>query len=544
MRLVDPRIGPLLRCAVRRILEKALLPAILVAGAALRVWQYSADTSFWFDELSIARNLHERTLGELLRVPLGYDQLAPAGFIGLEKITSLVLGQSDLALRFPLFLIGLAGLVLFWRTSARVLEKDAVPVAVALFAIGIPFIRYSTELKQYGIDVASALFLTNLALDLREAPTAQKCLRAGAAGFVVVWFSQAAVLVMAGLGAGLTLRWLLGRSRSLRPVLIAVPLWAVAAASGLWSALRHATPATLAFMHTFWGLRKGFLPQPFSIRGTALWLWGLVEQFFGDVSMLRYPLSALYTALAIAGIAVIWRQRREAALILFGPVAATLAAAALGQFPFRSRLVLFLLPAILIALAAAIDWLGAQAARIRLRQPALIALLVPPVFAIASTRPPYVVEAFKPVLAHVHDHPGDAVYVYANSFEALDRYGPLYGLPPGAWAAGTCDERDVRPFLADVDHFRGKSRVWVIASSVPEFRHPRNELTRYLRTIGVVRDSILIGSPITLLDPVGAELYDLSDPERLRAATSATFVIAPFPNAQRPLCRDWIRAAR
>ncbi len=42
-----------------------LVPAILAIGISLRVWQYLADMSMWFDELSIARNVGERSLGQL-----------------------------------------------------------------------------------------------------------------------------------------------------------------------------------------------------------------------------------------------------------------------------------------------------------------------------------------------------------------------------------------------------------------------------------------------------------------------------------------------
>ena len=529
---------------------RALLIGLIALGAGLRIWQYAADTSFWFDELSIARNLGERSLIELLRSPLSYDQMAPVGFLGLEKITLLVLGSSDLALRLPVFLVGVAALALFWRTSVRALDGVAVPIAVGLFAIGIPFIRYSTELKHYGLEIASAILLTGLALDLR-APggTTRRCVTAGLAGFVAVWFSQAAILVLAGLGAGLTLCWAVRREPALRrAVMITVPIWAVSSACGFASALLHSNPSTVAFMHVFWGVRNGYPPVPFSLRGDALWLWTVFNQFFSEISLLRYPLGGCFTALALLGFGILWRQRREVAILLLGPMAVTLAASITHQFPFRFRLVLVLLPAMVIALAAAIAWIGAQAARAHraIGAAVVLALLIPPALAIAAVPPPIVVEAFKPVLAHVRAHlqAGDAVYVYANTYQAVDRYGPGFGLPPGSYVSGICDQRDVRPYLADVDRFRGAARLWVIGSSVPGFRHPRNEIARYLQTIGVRRDSIrLAPSPITLLDPVSAELYDLSDPARLRSAALESFATAPFPNQQRPLCRDWIRPA-
>jgi hypothetical protein len=213
---------------------------LVVALVALRAWQYLADTSLWFDELSLARNISERSLGVLLREPLGYQQVAPVGFVALTKVSTLLFGSSDMALRLVPFLCGIIALLLFRRLAERTLDGFAVPVAVALFALGMPFIRYSAELKQYGIDVAATIALTLQALDLRaRPPTTRRCLAAGALGLALVWFSQAAVLVMAGLAAVLALCWLLDRTPSARrPVLITVPIWALASLAGLLAS-RH-----------------------------------------------------------------------------------------------------------------------------------------------------------------------------------------------------------------------------------------------------------------------------------------------------------------
>jgi hypothetical protein len=58
------------------------------------------------------------------------------------------------------------------------------------------------------------------------------------------------------------------------------------------------------------------------------------------------------------------------------------------------------------------------------------------------------------------------------------------------------------------------------------------------------RDSLIMRS-VPLLDPVSAELYDFSDTTRLRAATAATFHVAPdgqanfdFAQAKRCILRE------
>ncbi len=211
----------------------AFLWTLVAVGAALRIYQYACDTSLWFDELSIVRNLVHRYGGAAATEPLRYRQVAPVGFIAAEKGISQVLGESDLAFRFLLLPVGLAALVLFVPLARRILDGYAVPFAVAMFAIGAPFIRYCAEVKQYGIDVAAAIALSLVALRLRDPDsTAGRCIRAGIAGAVLVWFSQMAVFVLAGLGAALFLVWLRDRDVPTRRALVyAAPIWAVGCAA-------------------------------------------------------------------------------------------------------------------------------------------------------------------------------------------------------------------------------------------------------------------------------------------------------------------------
>ena len=182
-------------------------------------------------------------------------------------------------------------------------------------------------------------------------------------------------------------------------------------------------------------------------------------------------------------------------LLLLGPIATTFLATAVHQYPFRTRLVMFLLPSLVLSAAAAIDWLRVRATAIRpaLGAAVITALLALPVYALWRAPPPYYTERFKPVFAYVQTHrqPGDAVYVFSYAYEAVDRYGSRYGIPAGTYVLGVCDERDLRPYLQDVDQFRGVPRLWVIRASVPDFRVPRQTIGRYLRSIGVRRDSIV-----------------------------------------------------
>ena len=526
--------------------SRHLLLALVVAGAILRLWQWGAEGSLWLDEIVIARNIEARTLGQLLTRPLAFDQVAPRGFLAGVKLSTLIFGGGERALwLFPL-LIGLAGLVLFRILAERTLRSVAVPLAVALFALGLALIRYSAEVKQYGVDATAAIALTLLALDLRarDRSTASLFL-AGAAGLAVIWFSQASVLVMAGLGAALAIAWAVDRDRrTLRALLITVPLWAVASVIAMIVANRSMLPSTRAFMHDFW--RGGFLPLPPRFSTAVPWVLERLPSLFADPWTLRYPAAWIFSLLALLGIVALWRQRRDAALMIAAPFLVTLLAAIAQHYPFRTRLVVFLVPGAILAASAGAGWLAEWAARRStvLAAAVLVAVMIPPLLAIADSGFPSRVDHYLPVYAHLQKHrqPGDVVYVSFLANSSAIYYGPRYGLQRGDFVVGACDRNDTRAYLRDVDRFRGRPRVWLLSKNGPATRVSRAATKQYLDTIGVRRSSLTVPSGVS--DSLTLELYDLSVPSRLRTASAETFPVAPMPDYPKPGCRDWSGDAR
>lgn len=523
-----------------------LLLVILLLGVALRLWQWGGEGSLWLDEIALARNIEALSVRELVTQRLAYDQVAPPGFLAAVKLATLAFGGGERALWLVPLIGGLIGLVLFRYLAGRMLRGMAVPVGMALFALALALVRYSAELKQYGIDATVAVGLTLLAFDLRaRARSIGGLLLAGAAGLAVIWFSQASALVMTGLGAALAVAWLLERDRRTgRALLVTVPVWAVASLIAVVVGTRSMSPSTRAFMQDFW--RGGFLPLPPRLSTAGPWLWERLAGLFGDPWTLRYPLPWLFALLALLGIVVLWRQRRDAALLVAAPFVVTLLAAFAQQYPFRTRLVVFLVPGALLAAAAGAGWLADLVARRSTIAGVAVALaaLVPPVLALAAAGVPARVDNYPPLYAHLQKHrrPGDAVYVSILANGSAIYYGPRYGLGRGEYHAGACDRDDTRVFLRDLDRFRGRDRVWLLIRSSPALRVPTEAMRRYLGTIGTRRDLRVSRSAIS--EPLELELYDLSDPVRLRAASAETFPVAEMPRAPKPGCRDWSGDAR
>jgi hypothetical protein len=345
---------------------------------------------------------------------------------------------------------------------------------------------------------------------------------------------------MAALGAALTILWLIERDRrTLRVLIVTVPMWAAASLIGLFVANRSMSPATRAFMNDFW--RGGFVPLPPRFATSGRWLLNRLPELFSDPWTLRYPLAWMFAILAVIGIVALCRQRRDAALLISAPFVVTLIAAIAQQYPFRTRLVVFLVPGAIVAAAAGAGWI-ADAAWRRSRLAAaivIVAVLIPPLMAVADSGLPSRVDNYKPLYAHLQANrrPGDAIYVSFLANSSAIYYGPRYSLRRGDYWLGACDRNDTRVFIRDLDRFRGRSRVWVISRNGIVMATPRDAISRYLNTIGVLRDSLVVRSGVA--DPQTLELYDLSDPVRLRSATAETLPVATMPKYPKPGCRDW-----
>src|SRR5262249_54991083 len=211
--------------------------------------------------------------------------------------------------------------------------------------------------------------------------------------FVVIWFSQASVLVMGGLGIAFAVEWVVSRDKKIVRALIGtISLWAVASLIAVVAGLRSMTPSTKQFMNEFWV--GAFFPLPFHWRTGALWIGQRFTELFSDPTLLRYRWPIVFVLLAAAGIVVTWKRNRAAALLLCGPSMVALIAAIAHQYPWRGRLAFWMLPAAIVAAAPGAEWIRSKANALHPAAGAalLIAVFIIPVMAIAEAPPPYDLE--------------------------------------------------------------------------------------------------------------------------------------------------------
>jgi hypothetical protein len=378
-------------------------------------------------------------------------------------------------LRLIPLLGGLLALVLFPRLSRRFQPAWIAVFAAGLFAVLPTLIEYSSDFKPYSTDVLFAIVLTLAAFGLREPGAgAGRFAWAALLGAVTVWFSQPAVFVLAGLGAALAVLALTDRPRTLSGgLVVTLVVWAAAAAASVTAAMHRVPPEMDAYLKRFW---NPMLPK-----------WPLL-------------------VFVAVGAAALWIRDRQAALIILGPVAATLAAAAARLYPFAGRAVAFLAPAGILAMAEIAGWIVEGLARLRV--PRRVGALVPAAalaVVLLHDPPVYRDEDARPVLAKVARQwqPGDAMYVLYAGARAARYYGPLVGLRSDGVTLGECHRGDPRAYLRDLDRFRGKPRLWVFRTHLIGPLAEEELFDGYLARLGTRKERI---------DAEGADatLWDLS----------------------------------
>jgi hypothetical protein len=536
-----------------RALSVALV-ALIVFGAVLRIASYIGNPSLWLDEAALAQNIIGRSLTGLLG-PLDRQQVAPIGFLWLEKGAVSLFGTSEYALRLVPLLASIAALPLFAFVARRVLRPLASIFALALFATATPLLYFAAEMKQYSLDVAVVLTLFALAVSRaeggEEAPVSnsraprRRATILTIAGIIAPWLSQPSVFALGGVALYLAIPFIRARTAAersavARSLLPAFALWAISGGASVAHSFSAVTPDTRATLNLFW--ERGFIPFSSGITASAHWLGTTTHDVF---AWLFPPVVAMATVgLFVLGIAALVRRSDGSASLLLAPLAFMLLASALRLYPVSYRLLLFTTPSLLLTVGAGAEWLlsiarslGGRAQRGADESPrggigrassvgraatyavcAALALLVVR-SAMTMVEIPFYREELRPVVKYLAQHrqADDVVYVYYASVPAFQYYAARDGIPRSAYRPGRCARMDWRQYLREVDALRGHPRVWFVMS------HPFNKA-------GIREDSLFlqyfsaIGKRIDSTNAIGAELglYDLTAANT--SATAGSFV--------------------
>jgi hypothetical protein len=457
---------------------------IIVAGVALRLRQFAFNRSFWHDETLLATAFVDRGFAQLIFEPLANNQAAPVGYLVLVKLVTVLLGTQEWTLRLVSLLSGLATLPLAVAV-ARLSFASFVARAtlVGLVAVSPVLVYYSTEFKQYQGDVLCTLLILWLTLRFRPDRCREDAFWLAMAGAVGIWFSHSIDFVLAGSGLALWLEMARRRERAAWLAVNAVGLvWLASFVADYLVALRSVPhnaylagfwatsfapipPTTLADLHWFREAALGLVYLGFLQMGTA----------FREVQpgWFSSPVYVLLVLTVFGSVALAFQRVRAAAMGAITLMAA-LGASSLHQYPFRARLILFLVPFVFLALAALVQQM--HDLPLRRAAPWLVAGLAAVIFSLPLRldlhflRHPHNYQDIRGALQYIADHrePGDHAMLSSWTYPAYSFYAPRTGLadlPLFVYRPTANEEHNIRSTVRRICQDPSSGRTWVLATN-------------------------------------------------------------------------------
>ncbi|HAX80594.1 MAG TPA: hypothetical protein DCY88_33350 [Cyanobacteria bacterium UBA11372] len=480
-------------------------------GVVVRVAQYIWNRSLWADEAVLALNIVNRSYWGLLQ-PLDYDQGAPLGFLMVEKLAIQVFGENEYALRlFPL-ICGVVSLFLFYQLAKRFIQGWGIAIALGLFASLHYLVYYSSEVKQYSSDVAIALFCSLLSLRLLSQKLGiYDAIILSLGGAIAIWFSHPAIFVLAGVGSSCFLLKLVNKEAiKLAHYLVIYSSWVISFVAFYFISIKNLSSDE--DLLTSW--QKAFPSFPLDI----IWYLDAFGKFFYRPLGFNGPFDGLAIIIFVVGCIACYRRHKETLLIILSPVLVTFLASALQKYPFRSRLVLFLTPFVILLIAEGVDYIRSQTKYKFAPIVSLVVLLLllapPAINASQLIVKPHLRGEIKPVITYIktNQKPGDILYIYQRGKYQFMYYAEKFGYQKGDYIIGIDDldkydgkklsEAEWQRYKTDLDKLRGNKRVWLLFSHAT-VASENKKITSYLQTIG---------KQIDFFEQPGAfvYLYDLS----------------------------------
>jgi hypothetical protein len=445
---------------------------IIGLGIVLRLVQYLYNRSLWLDEASLALNVIEKSFSGLLQ-PLGYDQMAPPGFLLVVKTLISIFGDGEYVLRLFPFVAGIISLFIFYAVARRVLSQRGLIFALGLFSISDPLLRYSSEFKQYSSDVAIALSISLMGLIWleRQSRFVLYTFLFSIIGSMLIWFSHPSIFFLSGVGIALAVHSL--KSHKWKQVTwLSVPafFWLGSFAVFYYVSLLEISQTEKALSMVS-GWSHSFMPMPPLSGHDFIWFPNKFFEVFTYPGGL--PLAGLAALCFVIGYPAKFFENRHSFYILTLPVLMALVASGLHKYPFGGRLILYIVPTLLIFIAEGVDQVihyTKHTGRI-VGISLCVLLLYHPVFKAASRLwNPIEQEEIKPILNYLTQHfqDGDGLYLYYGSWRAFKYYAKRYGLEDVELRRSVYSRNNWQNYVNDLQSLRGRERMWILFSHVQE----------------------------------------------------------------------------
>lgn len=460
-------------------IRAVVLGCILATGVAFRLRALFAVRSLWFDEVSLAANIADRSLLELLTTQLSAHQSAPPGFLTASWFAYETAGTGLIWVRAVPFAAGVLTLVVGTHVARSVFHSFLAQAGfVAMLAWSPILIFYSTELKQYSTDVLVVTVALYLAHTMAQRRSGWLAALLGFAAVIsslaglIVFFLLALIVLSSGFA-----------KQRLRGVYAAGQQHIAALCAWLFAATLHLIYTVVAgadreYMQEYWRARAGFAPQSLGSFDDVWWYGDrfreLVWLTFDATEMVGPGMhnGAVWLVVAVGVLLVaaarsVWRHNwtlQLAALMLLG----AFMLAQFNAYPLSSRLALYLIPALVFLMASGIDRLWGSSRRVvgRPISVALALLLGASLIAtsISQFAAPFLGKDMHGALKVVAREwqSGDAVWTVPTDMPVVEWHRAGAGFTAPVIAVDSALPRTRGPIAGLQEH--APSRLWIVSS--------------------------------------------------------------------------------
>ncbi|MGB0931975.1 MAG: glycosyltransferase family 39 protein [Chitinophagales bacterium] len=405
-------------------LFEGILLCLICLGVILAILNFLYNRSLWIDEARVALNIVNRSYAELLK-PLSLNQVAPIGFLFIEKFFANLFGNHDWTMRiFPL-LSFLISIPLFFKLSFKLTQsKHFALLACAIFSLSMHMMFYSSEVKQYSTDVLISVIVVLSSLSFLESKNKAAIAGYTLMGMLVVWFSNVAVIMLFTMGLYSLYEIHIVKKEKNFKVIIPLFFWCVSFVV-YYALFIHGHPIK-AFMLEFWSNAKAFLPANILSLEFYGELLKKLEKFLGLLSL--GGLWILASIVIIVGIVSKSKHKKILFIALF-PLLVHLILTYFKLYPFHKRLILYMLPFIVLlyvnGLFAVFEYFKQKKANLP-----ILVLLIPLLINLfpLATKLPIEKEEIKKSMEYVNENitPTDNIYLYYDSQPAFNFYKEKY----------------------------------------------------------------------------------------------------------------------
>ena len=328
----------------------------IFVGIGLRLFRLGLNFPLWGDEAFVALNFFDSDYTSLTQ-PLRHYQIAPLGFLWLEKTATLFLGTSEFTLRIFPCLAGICALLVSFKSSQILTPPKTALLTLAILAVSYYPIRHACEVKPYAFDfLAASIFLFLGSKALKKKASAKPLFLLAMLSPLLIFTSFPAAFSAGGVCIALAFHILHQKRYSLiTPYLLLT--FAVLISFFVHYAIIGSNQFhnELAKHQAYWD--STFPPTNFF----QLPFW-LLKTHAGNLS--AYPIggkngaSALTLLFFLLGILKLIRNAKFSILfLLLAPFALNLIAAFMGRYPYggSARVAQHLLPSICILSALGIS---------------------------------------------------------------------------------------------------------------------------------------------------------------------------------------------